>query len=88
MQTSTIVNGKRNNMSPAEKSPEVGVVIDGSSHAARPGEWLVDLINRVGLKVPKSVTTLSSGQFKPATHVWLRSTASLSAHVPPPSPKG
>ncbi len=53
MQTSTIVNGKRNNMSPAEKSPEVGVVIDGSSHAARPGERLVDLINRVGLQLPQ-----------------------------------
>jgi len=53
MQSSTIVNGKQRKTSPSEKSPEVGVVIDGSSHAARPGERLVDLINRVGVKLPQ-----------------------------------
>src|SRR6202049_2131256 len=51
MQISAIVNGKRNETSPAENPAEVGVVIDGSSHAARPGERLVDLINRVVLKL-------------------------------------
>src|ERR1700719_3893333 len=51
MQTSTIVNGKRNGMVPAENPPEVAVVVDGSSHAAHTGERLIDLINRVGLKL-------------------------------------
>src|SRR5882672_4781363 len=51
MQTSTIVNGKGNGTAVAEKSMVADVVIDGSSHAAHPGERLVDLINRVGLKL-------------------------------------
>jgi len=51
METTTMINGKRSETSPAESSAEVGVVIDGSSHAAHPGERLVDLINRVGLKL-------------------------------------
>jgi formate dehydrogenase major subunit len=51
MEITTMTNGKRNGISPAESSAEVGVVIDGSSHAARQGERLVDLINRVGLKL-------------------------------------
>src|ERR1700692_577388 len=51
MNTITIVNGKRNEASPAESSAEVAVLIDGSSYTARPGERLVDLINRVGLKL-------------------------------------
>ena len=57
MQTSTIVNGEQNKTSPAEKSPEIGVAIDGSIHAASPGERLVDLINRVGLKLPQVAIT-------------------------------
>jgi formate dehydrogenase major subunit len=51
MQTSAIVNGKRNGTVPAEDPVPVDVVIDGTSHAARPGERLVDLINRVGVKL-------------------------------------
>jgi len=51
MQTSTIVNGKPSGTAPSEKPAEVGVVIDGSSHAAHTGERLVDLINRVGLQL-------------------------------------
>src|SRR5580700_5428158 len=51
MQTSTIVNGNRTETSPAESSMAVDVVIDGSRHAAYPEERLVDLINRVGVKL-------------------------------------
>jgi formate dehydrogenase major subunit len=51
MQTPTIVNEKRNGTVPVESRKEVGVVIDGSSHSAHPGERLVDLINRVGVKL-------------------------------------
>jgi formate dehydrogenase major subunit len=51
MQTSAIVNEKRNETVPAANPAEIGVVIDGASHAARPGERLVDLINRVGRKL-------------------------------------
>src|SRR6202049_3034350 len=51
MQISTIVNGKPSGTAPSEKPAEVGVVIDGSSHAAHTGERLVDLINRVVLKL-------------------------------------
>ena len=53
METLPIVNGNRNKTIPSEKAASVGVVIDGSSHAAAPGERLVDLINRVGLKLPQ-----------------------------------
>ena len=53
MQSSTIGNGKRNKKSPSEKSPEISVVIDGLSHAARQDELLVNLINRVDLKLPQ-----------------------------------
>ena len=51
MQTPTVLSGKRNGTVPMENSVEVGVRIDGSSHAAHPGERLVDLINRVGVKL-------------------------------------
>ena len=51
MQTSAIVNGKRNGTVPAENSAEVDVFINGSSHAAHPGERLVDLINRAGVEL-------------------------------------
>src|SRR5258707_7420813 len=51
MQTSTIANGKGNGMAPAEKSMVVDVVIDGSKYAAHSEERLVDLINRVGVKL-------------------------------------
>src|ERR1700688_1815519 len=51
MQTSTIVNGKRNGTSPAESSTVVDVVIDGSMYAAHPGERLVELLNRIGVKL-------------------------------------
>src|SRR5580700_774984 len=51
MQTSTIVNGNRTETSPAESSMAVDVVIDGSRYAAYPEERLVDLINRVGVKL-------------------------------------
>src|SRR3984957_6300639 len=51
MQSSTIANGKRNGTVQAETSAEVSVVIDGSNHAAYRGERLVDLINRVGVKL-------------------------------------
>src|SRR6202051_361996 len=51
MQTSRIVNGKRNGVVPVEKSPEVSVVIDGSNRVAHAGERLVDVINRAGVKL-------------------------------------
>src|SRR5271156_3908445 len=51
MQTSTIVNGKQTGTGQMENPVEVRVQIDGSIHAARPGERLVDLINRVGVKL-------------------------------------
>jgi formate dehydrogenase major subunit len=51
MQISTIVNGKRNGTALAESSMVVDVVIDGSRYAAYPEERLVDLINRVGVKL-------------------------------------
>jgi formate dehydrogenase major subunit len=51
MQALTIVNEKRNEKAPEESSTMVGVVIDGSSFVAHPGERLVDLLNRVGLKL-------------------------------------
>src|SRR6202011_2251037 len=44
-------NGKRSETSRPESSAEVAVLIDGSSYTARPGERLVDLVNRVGLKL-------------------------------------
>src|SRR3984893_2507923 len=53
MQTSTVLKGKQSKTSTVEKPPEIDVIIDGSSHAARSGERLVDLINRVGLKLPQ-----------------------------------
>src|ERR1700693_6187258 len=53
MQTSTIVNGKGNGTAPAERSMVVDVIIDGSKYAAHSEERLVDLINRVGLKLPQ-----------------------------------
>ncbi len=53
METTTIRNGKRNGGASLESLSEVSVIIDGLSRAARPGERLVDLINRVGLKVPQ-----------------------------------
>ena len=51
MQTSTIVNGKETNAAPAECPAVVGVAIDGLMHAAQPGERLLDLINRAGVKL-------------------------------------
>ncbi|HXM73714.1 MAG TPA: hypothetical protein VN904_00445, partial [Chthoniobacterales bacterium] len=51
MKTTTMIKDKRNGTAPVESSMEVGVVIDESRHAAHPGERLVDLINRVGLKL-------------------------------------
>jgi hypothetical protein len=51
MQTSTIVNGKRNGTVDMENPVDVCVQIDGSNHAANPGEQLVDLINRIGVKL-------------------------------------
>ncbi len=51
MQTSTILNGKQNGTVTVENPMEVGVQIDGSIHAAHQGERLVDLINRVGVKL-------------------------------------
>jgi formate dehydrogenase major subunit len=51
MKTTTMMNEKRNGISPGQNSTEVGVVIDGSGHLAHPGERLLDLINRVGLKL-------------------------------------
>jgi formate dehydrogenase major subunit len=53
MQTLTIVNGKRNGKAPAESSMPVHVIIDGSKHTALPGERLIDLLNRVDVKVPQ-----------------------------------
>src|SRR5882762_9619574 len=53
MITTAMINEARNGMSPEESSTEVGVVIDGLSHAAHPGERLVDLVNRMGLKLPQ-----------------------------------
>ena len=50
--TTTILNGKTNEV-PAESLSTVEVLIDGSSHKARTGERLVDLINRMGLKLPQ-----------------------------------
>jgi formate dehydrogenase major subunit len=51
MQTSTILSAKRNRTSPAANLVPLDVVIDGSSYTAHPGERLVDLINRVGVKL-------------------------------------
>jgi len=85
METTTMINGKRSETSPAESSAEVGVVIDGSSHAAHPGERLVDLINRVGLKLSQVCYHPQLGPIQPATHVSSKSTASLSVPVRPPS---
>ena len=48
MQTSTISNGKRNGMAPAEDSAVALVVIDGSKRMAREGERLIDLIRPRG----------------------------------------
>ena len=48
----TAINEKRNGTTPAGSSIEVAVLIDGASHWAHPGERLVDLINRLGLKLP------------------------------------
>src|ERR1700687_5653503 len=53
MKTTTMIKDKRNGTPPVETSMEVDVVIDGSSHAAHPGERLVDLINRGGVKLPQ-----------------------------------
>src|ERR1700682_980624 len=53
MQSTSMINGKRNGAASLERLSEVGVVIEGSSQTARPGERLVDLINRVGLKLPQ-----------------------------------
>jgi len=51
METTTMTKHGRNGTAPVENSMEVDVVIDGARHAAHPGERLVDLINRVGLKL-------------------------------------
>jgi formate dehydrogenase major subunit len=51
MQTSTILNGSKTELAPAEVSAGARVVIDGAEHSAREGERLVDLINRVGVKL-------------------------------------
>jgi formate dehydrogenase major subunit len=51
MQTSTIVNGKQSGIVPEEKPVAVDVLIDGRSFPAHLGERLVDLINRVGVKL-------------------------------------
>jgi hypothetical protein len=84
MQTSTIVNGKRNDTIPAETSAEIIVVIDGSNHAAHPGERLVDLINRIGVKLSQVCYHPQLGPIP----VWSKSTASSFAPVPPLSPRG
>ena len=51
MITTKLINTNESGATPAESAPEVDVVIDGSGHTAHPGERLVDLINRVGLKL-------------------------------------
>jgi formate dehydrogenase major subunit len=51
MQTSTVLNGKANEIAPAENSAVEIVVIDGLEFKAREGERLVDLINRAGVKL-------------------------------------
>jgi formate dehydrogenase major subunit len=53
MQTTAIMNGECSRTAPAESSVKVGVVIDGSSHVALPGERLLDLINRVCPKLSR-----------------------------------
>jgi formate dehydrogenase major subunit len=51
MEAPAFLNGKRNEMARAEDSAVACVVINGSEHAARTGERLVDLINRAGVKL-------------------------------------
>ena len=51
MQTSTILNGKANEIVPLKSSVTLPVVIDGFEHTALEGERLVDLINRAGVKL-------------------------------------
>jgi len=51
MQASTILNGGKIDLAPAETSAGTRVVIDGAEHSARDGERLIDLINRVGVKL-------------------------------------
>src|SRR6266481_7000528 len=53
MQTSAVMNGKRNGTVSGENPAAAEVFINGSSHAARPGERLIDLINRAGLNLPQ-----------------------------------
>ena len=53
MQTSNITTEKLNRGITAESPGGVDVVIDGSSCTANPGERLVDLINRAGVKLPQ-----------------------------------
>ena len=53
MQTLTIVNGKRSETVSEQTSLAVEVAIDGSRYTASAEERLVDLINRVGLKLPQ-----------------------------------
>jgi hypothetical protein len=45
------LDAKRNEMPPAGDSATTLVVIDGLEHRAREGERLIDLINRVGVKL-------------------------------------
>ena len=51
MNTTTMINGKKKEMSAAEPSAKIDVLIDGAIHTAHAGERLVDLINREGLKL-------------------------------------
>jgi len=69
MKTTTMINGKRNGTVPVENPVGVDVVIDGSSHAAHPGERLVDLINRVGVKFGTSLLSPSARTNSNLRHV-------------------
>ena len=49
MPISTILNGKKNEIVPADNPLAARVVIDGQERGAREGERLVDVINRAGI---------------------------------------
>src|SRR3984957_9592707 len=51
LQTSPLLNEKRNGIVPMEGSAVVSVIIDGLEHEGGKGERLVDLINRAGVKL-------------------------------------
>ena len=61
-----------------------GVTIDGSIREFVAGERLIDLINRIGLNCPRSVTTPSLARFKPATPAWSKWTENWCAPARPP----